>query len=118
MENKMFCFQCQETVGGNGCTFAGVCGKKPALAQLQDLLVWSTKGLSDIATRLRSEGKSVGCDINRLVTTNLFMTITNANFDEKAIADAVTKTLAAKRMLVAKLADRTNLPDSALWNGN
>ena len=118
MENKMFCFQCQETAGGNGCTFAGVCGKKPGLAQLQDLLVWSTKGLSDIATRLRSEGKSVGCDINRLVTTNLFMTITNANFDEKAIADAVTKTLAAKRMLVAKLADRTNLPDAALWDGD
>ena len=118
MENKMFCFQCQETAGGEGCTFAGICGKKPELAQLQDLLVWSTKGLSHITTRLREEDKSVDGDIDRLATTNLFMTITNANFDTRAIADAITKTRAAKRRLGAKLADRTNLPDAALWDGD
>lgn len=118
MENKMFCFQCQETAGGKGCTIAGVCGKKPELAQLQDLLVWTTKGLSHVATRLRGENKSVNDDVDRLVTTNLFMTITNANFDTGAIADAITKTLAAKRVLGAKLTGRTPLPDAALWDGD
>ena len=49
MENKMFCFQCQETAGGNGCTFAGVCGKKPEVAAMQDLLVYVTKGLGAVA---------------------------------------------------------------------
>ena len=118
MENKMFCFQCQETARGEGCTFAGVCGKKPELAQLQDLLVWTTKGLSEIATRLRREGKRPEAEIDRMVTTNLFMTITNANFDPKAIAGAITKTLAAKRALCAKLTNRTGLSDAALWDGD
>jgi hydroxylamine reductase len=118
MENKMFCFQCQETVGGKGCTFVGVCGKKPELAQLQDLLVWTTKGLSHIATHLRSEGKSVDSEIDRLVTTNLFMTITNANFDAKAISSAISRTLEAKRLLSAKLAHRGGLPDAANWDGD
>ena len=118
MEKTMFCFQCQETVGGKGCTFAGVCGKKPELAQLQDLLVWTTKGLSHITTRLRAEDKSIDRETNRLITTNLFMTITNANFDSDAISRAVTKTLEAKRKLAARLDCRANLPDAALWDGD
>lgn len=118
MENKMFCYQCQETAGGEGCTFIGVCGKKSELANLQDLLVWNTKGLSQITTRLRDEGKSVDESINHLVTANLFMTITNANFDSLAITDAITKTLAAKRTLLAKLCNHTNLHEAALWHGN
>ena len=56
MEPKMFCFQCQETAGNKGCMFGGVCGKKPETANLQDLLIYVTKGLSEITTRLRSEG--------------------------------------------------------------
>ena len=118
MKNKMFCRQCQETAEGKGCTFAGVCGKKSELARLQDLLVWTTKGLAHIATRLRGEGKSVDSETDRMVTTNLFMTITNANFDAKAISEAITKTLAVKRALGAKLEDRTNLSEAALWDGD
>ena len=57
MEPKMFCFQCQETAGNKGCMFGGVCGKKPETANLQDLLIYVTKGLSEITTRLRSEVK-------------------------------------------------------------
>ncbi|MFC2637653.1 MAG: hydroxylamine reductase, partial [Mitsuokella sp.] len=101
MENKMFCFQCQETAGGNGCTQVGVCGKKPEVAAMQDLLVYVTKGLSAVTTRLRAEGKSVKKGINHLVTENLFMTITNANFDYDAIAEHVSITLRAKGELMA-----------------
>ena len=55
MENKMFCFQCQETAGCSGCTKFGVCGKSPDLAKMQDLLIYTTKGLSEVTTRLRAE---------------------------------------------------------------
>ncbi|MBO5904810.1 MAG: hydroxylamine reductase, partial [Kiritimatiellae bacterium] len=80
MNNKMFCFQCQETAGNKGCTLQGVCGKKPEIAQLQDLLVWMTKGLCEVTSRLRDEGKTIDKKTNHLITQNLFITITNANF--------------------------------------
>ncbi|MBR1759761.1 MAG: hydroxylamine reductase [Schwartzia sp.] len=115
MENKMFCFQCQETAGGKGCTMMGVCGKKPEVAAMQDLLVYATKGLSTVTTRLRAEGKDVAAEVNHLVTLNLFTTITNANFDEDVIAARVGETLAARDNLAAKLADKSGLPDAATW---
>ena len=59
MENKMFCYQCQETAGCTGCTKFGVCGKSPELANMQDLLIYVTKGLSEVTTRLRKEGKKI-----------------------------------------------------------
>ena len=116
MENQMFCFQCQETAGCKGCTRVGVCGKKPETAGLQDLLIYVTKGLSAVTTRLRAEGKPVDRQVNHLVTVNLFTTITNANFDDDAIADRIEKTLKVKQELLAELQDRTNLPEAALWN--
>ena len=78
----MFCYQCQETAGCKGCTMSGVCGKKPDVAAMQDLLVYVTKGISAITTALRQEGKQVSAKINHLITLNLFTTITNANFDK------------------------------------
>ena len=54
MENKMFCFQCQETAGNKGCTMSGVCGKKPDVVKMQDLLIYSTKGISAVTTQLRA----------------------------------------------------------------
>ena len=89
MENKMFCWQCQETAGNKGCTQSGVCGKDPKTAGIQDLLIYATKGISAVATRLRAEGKPVNKEINHLVTQNLFTTITNANFDRDDIAKRV-----------------------------
>ncbi|MBO7092608.1 MAG: hydroxylamine reductase [Victivallales bacterium] len=118
MEDKMFCYQCQETAGGKGCTICGVCGKKPEVAAMQDLLVYTLKGLSAVTTRLRQEGKPVSADINHLVTINLFMTITNANFDRAAIICAIHKTLKIKQKLLLQLADKANLPEAALWDGN
>ena len=115
MEPKMFCFQCQETAGNKGCMFGGVCGKKPETANLQDLLIYVTKGLSEITTRLRSEGKEVPAAIDRLITTNLFMTITNANFDDDRFIDRINATLSSRDELFEQLHDDTGLSDAASW---
>lgn len=114
-ENKMFCFQCQETAGNKGCMFGGVCGKKPETANLQDLLIYVTKGLSEITTRLRPEGKEVPAAIDRLITTNLFMTITNANFDDDRFIDRINATLSSRDELLEQLHDDTGLSDAASW---
>ena len=116
MENKMFCFQCQETAGCKGCTISGVCGKKPEVAAMQDLLVYVTKGLSAVTTRLRTEGKPVSAEINHLVTVNLFITITNANFDRETIIRAIVHTLDVKRSLLTQLTNTTGLPEAATWD--
>ena len=81
MKNKMFCYQCQETAGCTGCTISGVCGKKPDVAAMQDLLVYTTKGLSAVTTAVRAEGGKISAEVNHLITLNLFTTITDANFD-------------------------------------
>ena len=117
-ENKMFCFQCQETAGCKGCTVSGVCGKKPEVAAMQDLLVYVTKGLSAVTTALRNEGKAISKEINHLVTMNLFITITNANFDRKAIIAAVKITLKAKEEQLERLDSKEGLTEAALWNGD
>ena len=117
-KNEMFCYQCQETARGTGCTKAGVCGKRPELSGMLDLLVYVTKGLSCVTTKLREEGKEVGKDANHLVTVNLFATITNANFDRDAIIARIKETLAVKEELRAKLDDPAGLPEAAVWNGN
>ncbi|WP_273226680.1 hydroxylamine reductase [Mogibacterium timidum] len=117
MENKMFCFQCQETAKGTGCTMRGVCGKLPETAALQDLLVYVTKGLSAVTTQLRAEGKEVGEQVNHLVSLNLFTTITNANFDDEAITAKIVETLTCKEQLLKQLDDIGKLPDAAKWNG-
>ena len=118
MENKMFCFQCQETARCQGCTQAGVCGKKPEVAAMQDLLIYTTKGLSAVATQLRAEGGTVTKDVNHLVSVNLFATITNANFDREALISRIEKTLAAKDELKGQLKDDSKLPAAALWTAD
>ena len=117
MEQKMFCYQCQETAGCKGCTVVGVCGKQPDVAAMQDLLVWVTKGISAVTTRLREEGRAVADEVNHLVTENLFTTITNANFDKAAIAQRIEKTLEMKTALWEQLERRDNLPEAAGWTG-
>ena len=115
---KMFCYQCQETAGGTGCTKAGVCGKSPSLAAAQDLLIYVTKGISAVTTQLRSEGKEISKEINHLITTNLFMTITNANFDEAAVKARISETLAKKQDLAALVENPDALPEYALWTAD
>ena len=118
MEQKMFCYQCQETAGCKGCTMSGVCGKKPDVAAMQDLLVYVTKGISAVTTALRREGKQVSAEINHLITLNLFTTITNANFDKENIEALIRATLTEKDMLLAQIADPSGLPEAAKWNGS
>lgn len=118
MEQKMFCYQCQETAGCKGCTMSGVCGKKPDVAAMQDLLAYVTKGISAVTTALRQEGKQVSAEINHLITLNLFTTITNANFDKESIEARIRATLTEKDVLLAQIADPSGLPEAAKWNGS
>lgn len=118
MEHKMFCYQCQETAGCKGCTMSGVCGKKPDVAAMQDLLVYVTKGLSAVTTQLRAEGKDVPHQVNHLITLNLFTTITNANFDKESIVARIQATLDTKERLLSQLNDAANLPQAAVWDGS
>ena len=95
---SMFCFQCQETAGCKGCIVRGVCGKTEDVAKIQDLLIFVTKGLATVA----NEGRKVGIvdkKVNRMIIDNLFITITNANFDFKAIEKRVKDTLVAREEL-------------------
>ena len=114
---QMFCYQCQETAGCKGCTVSGVCGKKPEVAAMQDLLVYVTKGLASVTTQLRSEGTSIAPEISRMVSLNLFTTITNANFDLEMIKTRVTETLAVKEELLSQIKETSALPEAALWEG-
>lgn len=111
----MFCFQCQETAGCRGCTRVGVCGKSATTATLQDLLIYSTKGLCEITTLLRAENKPIARKINQFICENLFTTITNANFNDEIITERITKTLAYKQELLQELNDTTKLSPIALW---
>lgn len=116
MENKMFCYQCQETAGCKGCTVSGVCGKKPEVARMQDLLIYVTKGLSAVTTELRSERKSVYKEVNHLVTANLFATITNANFDREIIVQRIKETIEVKKGLLKQVDDGAELPEAAYFD--
>lgn len=118
MENKMFCYQCQETAGCSGCTQVGVCGKKPDVAAMQDLLIYVTKGISAVTTALRAGGEEVFSEINHLITLNLFTTITNANFDKEVITERIKITLSKKQELLQKVRNVQMLPEAAVWNGS
>lgn len=119
-KTKMFCYQCQETAGNKGCTVSGMCGKVPEVANMQDLLIYVTKGLSAVTTKLREKKIAVDDDVNHRVTFNLFTTITNANFDKTSIKNRIKDTLLEKERLLNKLGDdeKKELPEAALWNGD
>lgn len=118
MDYKMFCYQCQETANCSGCTVSGVCGKKPDTANMQDLLVYVTKGISAVTTQIRAEEKQIDKSINHLITLNLFTTITNANFDKDVIVERIKTTLKVKENLLKEVSDKSALPSASLWNGN
>ncbi|MFC4803664.1 hydroxylamine reductase [Filifactor villosus] len=115
LDNQMFCFQCQETAANKGCTKMGVCGKTPRVSNMQDMLIWISKGISQITTGLREEGVTVSKEVNHMITLNLFTTITNANFDEAAIVEKIVKTINVKEELKKQLKNREGLSEAALW---
>ncbi len=113
----MFCFQCQETAKGKGCTIAGVCGKKEETANFQDLLIFNLKGIAVLAAKAKEAGIDVTTEAGRFATKALFTTITNANFDDASLVSWVHQAQAVKKGLVEKLDGKlgTDLDGSALW---
>jgi len=86
---SMFCYQCQEAAKGTGCQIKGVCGKNKEVAKLQDLLIYSVKGISEVAVKGKLQTNELK-EVNHEVIRSLFITITNANFDEAAIVSPLT----------------------------
>lgn len=115
MSRDMYCMQCQETAGNKGCTKVGVCGKSTELANMQDLLIYVTKGLAEITTKLRKEGKKVDREVNHFITLNLFTTITNANFDDEIFYTRIKETLMIKDRMINGLSDGNELSNVAKW---
>lgn len=111
---SMFCYQCQETAKNQGCTVVGVCGKKEDVANIQDLLIYTTKGISEIVKKGNLDVKELG-GLNHEMLTSLFMTITNANFDREAIENQIRKMISYRDELLEDL-NLENLHDSATFN--
>ncbi|NLP31408.1 MAG: hydroxylamine reductase, partial [Clostridiales bacterium] len=92
---NMFCYQCQETAKGTGCDVRGVCGKTAEVSNLQDLLIYTVKGISEIVVKGNLNVEELD-DVNHQVLTSLFMTITNANFDDEAIEAQIRKNIVTR----------------------
>jgi len=101
----MFCYQCQETAAGKGCTVKGVCGKTEAVANLQDLLIYLMKGVSKLSIRLREEGEEMP-EVNKFITDGLFMTITNVNFDKQRFVNKIEEALAVREKVKNRLIEK------------
>lgn len=110
---SMFCYQCQETAKGTGCEIKGVCGKNEEVAKLQDLLIYVCKGISEIVVKGKLDPKSLS-EVNHQVLKSLFITITNANFDESAIEVQIKKMLGIRDELSAKVSG-VELKDAAVF---
>lgn len=110
---SMFCYQCQETAGGKGCTVRGVCGKTEEVAKLQDLLIYTLKGISEIVVKGKVDFSKLE-NTNHEVLSSLFMTITNANFDDGSIEKQIKKMLSIRDEL-AKSVSAKNLHDAATF---
>lgn len=119
--NEMFCSQCQETARGAGCTSQGVCGKKSRTSNLQDTLIYALKGLSLVNKRLREKRKA-SREADIMVMNGLFMTITNTNFDDDRIEDAIRAALRLRNSLLQEVncicnPCRISHLDALTWNG-
>ena len=114
----MFCYQCQETAKGEGCTIKGVCGKTPEVAGLQDLLIYAVKGISTLAVNLRKKGVELP-RVNKFIIDSLFMTITNANFDADRFVTKIKESYEIRELLLDKLksvdGDIPSNCDMTLW---
>ena len=100
--NQMFCYQCQETAQGKGCSIVGVCGKTAKTAKLQDLLIYTTKGVALYSSPLRKRDIR-DTEVDRYLINSLFITITNANFDDEAIIQEIKRGVAIRKELEKSL---------------
>jgi len=118
----MFCYQCQETAMGKGCTVKGVCGKTADVANLQDLLIYLLKGVSKLSIRLREKGVELP-EVNKFITDGLFMTITNANFDKQRFIKKIEESFVIRDKMKNKLIESgekemLNDCNCLVWNSN
>ena len=111
---SMFCYQCQEAAGGKGCQVKGVCGKNEEVAKLQDLLIYTLKGISNIVVKAGFDAKDLG-NVNHEVLKSLFMTITNANFDEDAFEAEINRVIGIRNELREKASGVAGLHDAAVF---
>ena len=116
MQGKMFCYQCEQTAGGKGCTNIGVCGKTPEIAAMQDLLIYQLKGISCYATKLLDKGEKLDKSWISFVENSLFMTLTNVNFDPEAHIDMLKKSQVIKEEVRKKVQDEKVNGEEALYN--
>ncbi|EES49750.1 hydroxylamine reductase [Clostridium botulinum] len=115
-ENPMFCYQCEQTAGGKGCTKLGVCGKTPEVANLQDLLIYQCKGISVYAMELIEKGENIDKDIVKFVENSLFTTLTNVNFDAEVHVEMLKESQKIKEELRKKIGDNKEYPEQASYN--
>lgn len=116
MVEEMFCYQCEQTAGGKGCTKIGVCGKTPEIAAMQDLLIYQLKGISIYAKKLLDNNEKFDDSIATFVEDSLFMTLTNVNFDPSAHITMLEKSQKIKEDLRKKVSDSNISSDYALYN--
>ncbi|MDR1699153.1 MAG: hydroxylamine reductase, partial [Prevotellaceae bacterium] len=102
----MFCYQCQETAAGKGCTVKGGCGKTEDVANLQDLLIYLMKGVSKLSVRLRETGEEMP-EVNKFITDGLFMTITNANFDKQRFVKKIEEAFVIREKVKNRLIEKS-----------
>ena len=100
---EMFCYQCEQTAGGKGCTKLGVCGKTPEIANLQDLLIFQIKGISCYGKVLVEQGQHMDKSIVSFIENVLFTTLTNVNFD----ADVHVELLKVSQNIKEELREQT-----------
>ena len=115
MDYPMFCYQCEQTVGGKGCTKLGVCGKTPEVANLQDLLIYQLKGISCYAVKLIEQEELIDKHIVSFVENCLFTTLTNVNFDAEIHVELLKKAQEIKEDLRAKAPAHVNYPEFATY---
>jgi len=117
MDNSMFCYQCEQTFGGKGCTKSGVCGKTPEIANLQDLLLYQLKGIACYAKPLIEQGKMIDKEIVKFVENGLFTTLTNVNFDAENHVKLIKESQKIKET-IRKQAPQGQYPAAATYNAS
>ena len=116
MEYPMFCYQCEQTAGGKGCTKMGVCGKTPEIAALQDLLIYQIKGISCYAKEIVEKGENVDKSIVTFIENSLFTTLTNVNFDADFHVEMLKESQRIKEKVRKQLGKIKNDTDHATYN--
>ncbi|MDD3225797.1 MAG: hydroxylamine reductase, partial [Clostridium sp.] len=113
MENSMFCYQCEQTLGSKGCVKSGVCGKNPTVSNLQDVLIHELKGIGFYGQKNLEKGLKIRSEINKFVVDTMFSTLTNVNFDPTRFVEYIKKAEKIKEELKNAVGEIENVPKAA-----